>query len=130
MKRSTRWHLVVVALLALACGGDATGPTPGTLVVSLATPGARTEGAVLFTLTGPAAVTSAAPVAGLRIFYESFGATATRFIVTGPITAGPMLTVGVADVGQASRYAAPIQQVAGTDYVLRPLAGYRLSVNR
>lgn len=125
-----RRPLAAVALIALACGSDATGPRAGTLVVSLATPGTGADGAVLFTLTGPAAVTSVTPAPGLRVFYDALGAATTRMIVTGPLTPGPLLTIGVVDVGEASRYAAPIQQVAGADYALRPLTGYRLTVGR
>jgi len=49
-------------------------------------------------------------------------------VLTGPIAAGTILTIGVADVGKASAYSAAIQQVATPGYQLRALTGYSLSV--
>ncbi len=121
---------LLATALALSCGGDGTGPVAGTLSVRLVTPTPGQDAAVLFTLSGPAAFTSASAPAGLRVFHEAFGPSGTRFVVTGALAAGTILTIGVADVSQASSYAVSIQQIAGGDYALRPLTGYALTVTR
>ncbi len=121
---------LATVLTGVSCRDDTTGPVAGTLTVRLTTPGAGPDGAIMLTIAGPAAITSATAPSGLRVFHPGFGATATSFAVTGTLAAGPILTVSVPDVNQVAQYAAAIQQVAGTDYQLRALAGYALTVER
>jgi len=105
-----------------------TGPTAGVLQVSLTTPNSGADGAILITISGPAALTSASPPAGLRLFSEPPLATANRFVLTGTLVTGTILTIGVADVGQVRSYTATVVQVAAATYLLRPLGGYTLRV--
>jgi hypothetical protein len=123
--------LVVVALVwgAVQSCGDSTGPVAGVLKVVLASPNSGADGAILLTLSGPAPLTSATAGSGLRLFSQPLGAT-TRFAITGALTNGTVLTIGVPDIRQVASYTATVEQVAATSYQLRPLAGYALTVSR
>jgi len=63
-------RLVGVALLATAvvvgvsCGKDPTMSGPGTLQVRLTSPHSGADSAIVFTISGPAALTSAVPALG------------------------------------------------------------------
>jgi hypothetical protein len=129
MRRGRRLVLALALVGAVACGDSATGPSAGTLEIRLATPAAGTDGAVLFTVIGPAAPLSASAPVGMRVFFDALGAT-TTFVVTGPLPAGAIARIEVPDVRRAGEYAAAILQVAGSDYALRPLSGYSLTVAR
>lgn len=120
--------LFLVALGAAPSCGDGTGPVAGVLNVGLVTPNNEPAGALVVTVTGPAALMSASPGTGLRLFSQGLSATA-RFALTGTLTNGVILTIGVADVRRASQYVATIEQVAGEDLQLRSLAGYSLTVS-
>ena len=72
---------------------------------------------------------SVTPGEGLRLFAEPLAAT-NYFALTGPLSAGTILIIGVADADRASAYSATIQQVATPAYQLRPLAGYSLRLSR
>ena len=83
---------------------------------------------ILVSVSGPAALTSIAAPSALRVFsYPPFGTT-NKFVVTGTIPSGTILTIGVADVGQAGSYTATVQQAATSTYQLRDLTGYSLTV--
>lgn len=128
----SRVRVVLLAMAvagALSCGDDGTGPRAGTLAVHLATPHAGADGAILFTVASPTAPAAASAPAGLRIFYDSLGAT-TTFAVTGTLPAGIIAHIQVEDVSRAGEYSAAIQQVAAADYSLRALTGYSLTVAR
>jgi hypothetical protein len=129
MRRARRWGVALALGGALACGGDATGPRPGALEIRLATPTPDADGAILFTVAGPAAPLAASASPGLRIFYTSLQGT-TTFAVTGTLAAGVIARIEVADVGPVGAYVATIQQVARSDYALRTLTGYALTVTR
>ena len=123
---------MLVALViagAPSCGDDVTGPRAGLLDIRLVTPNAGADGAILFTVAGPAAPAGASAPSGLRVFYDSLRAT-TTFAVTGALPAGTVARIQVEDVGRVGQYAVVIQQVAAADYTLRPLAGYALTVAR
>jgi len=126
--RVLRWGAAVVALAGAGSCLDSTGPGP-VLRMTLTTPNAGADGAILLTVTGPTAVTSVATVAGLRVFAEPFSTT-NHLAVTGPLPNGLLLTFGVRDVTRASEYVATIQDVAATNYQLRPLTGYSLTISR
>jgi len=122
--------LVLVALGVLFACSNNTGPTGGVLNVNLITPNSGGDGAILLTISGPAALTSVSPANGLRLFSQPPLGAANRFVLTGVLTGGTILTIGVADIARASAYSATIQQVAVPTYQLRPvLTGYSLTVS-
>jgi hypothetical protein len=104
----------------------------GNLKIQLTSPNSGADSAIVFTITGPAALTSAAPGTGLRLFAQPLGGTVTRFALTGRLTTSTtILTIGVANVNAVAQYVGTIQGVAQPDYVLRPLPGnYALTVIR
>ena len=109
---------------ALACEGNA---DPGVLKVNLATPNSGGDAAILLIVNGPAALLSAAPGAGLRLFAQP-PAAASHMALTGTLRTGTILTIEVPDVSKASAYTATIQQVATPTYQLRTLTGYSLRI--
>jgi len=124
MKRS-----VLAALLgALFACIDSSGPG-ALLKINLTTPNSGADGAILLAVGGPAPLMSVTPGEGLRLFAEPLAAT-NYFALTGPLSAGTILIIGVADADRASAYSATIQQVATPAYQLRPLAGYSLRLSR
>jgi len=132
-------RFVGAALLAgliavgLSCGGDATKVSgPGELKVRLTSPNSGLDSAIVFTITGPAALTSAVPGAGLRLFQQPLGGTSTRFALIGQLTAGAtILTIGIQDLGELSQYNGTIAGVAMPNYTLRILpGGYALALTR
>jgi hypothetical protein len=119
--------------VGLSCGGDATRVSgPGELKVRLTSPNSGLDSAIVFTITGPAALTSAVPGAGLRLFQQPLGGTSTRFALIGRLTAGAtILTIGIQDLGELSQYNGTITGVAMPDYTLRILpGGYALALTR
>ena len=131
-------RLVGMAVLAtvlaggISCGKDPVASGPGTLQVRLTSPNSGLDSAIVLTITGPAALTSATAGTGLRLFSQPLGGTTTKFALTGRLTTGTtILTIGVADVGSFSQYGATIQGIAQPNYSLRTLpGGYALAVTR
>jgi hypothetical protein len=129
MTRLRGWLLVALALGgAVGSCSDGTGPVAGVLTVSLATPNPGADGAILFRVSGPQALTSVAAGPGLRVFSQSLS-TSTRLAVTGTLTNGALVTIGVADTRNAAQYTAIVQSVAAPDFQLRSLTGYSLTVS-
>jgi hypothetical protein len=126
--------LTGLVAVGLSCGGkDTTQVTgPGELKVRLTSPNSGLDSAIVFTITGPAALTSAVPGTGLRLFQQPLGGTSTRFALIGQLTAGStILTIGVQDLGELSQYIGAINGVAKPDYSLRVLpGGYALALTR
>lgn len=124
--------LAALVAVGVSCGKDGSGPVAGNLKVQLASPNSGTDSAIVLTITGPVALTSATPGAGLRLFAQPLGGTTTRFALTGRLTTSTtILTIGVADVNAVGQYAATIQGVAQPNYALRILpGGYALTVIR
>ena len=125
--------LAGVMAVGLRCGGD--GPTvsgPGELKVRLISPNSGLDSAIVFTITGPAALTSAVPGTGMRLFQQPLGGTSTRFALVGQLTTGAtILTIGVPDLGALSQYSGSITGVAMPTYALRILpGGYALALTR
>jgi hypothetical protein len=128
MKRFVGWLLVGLALGGAGCS-EGIRPVAGVLTVSLTTPNPNADRAILLTVTGPSALTSAAvPTASSLELYAQPLSTTSRFAVTGTLTNGAVLTIGVADTRRAAQYAATVQAVAAPDFQLRPLTGYSLTV--
>lgn len=123
-----RWLLLAIVGVAVGCGEGTSAPVAGMLRVELSTPNSGADGAMLLTITGPAALTSATPERGLRLFAQPLGDTTTRVALTGVLNAGAIITIGVADVAKARQYRATIQSAAAADFQLRTLAGYSLTV--
>jgi hypothetical protein len=131
----SRRRLTLIAALALAlapaCKDGPSGPVAGTLKVKITMPQASSgnDGAILFTVTGPAVPASAAAGAGFQAYSQPLAQT-TKHVVTGTLVTGAtILTFAVDDVRQS--YTATIQQVAASNYALRTaLTGYSLSVTR
>jgi len=134
MKRLLGVALVAIVLLSgLRCGGkDPTSSGPGVLKVRLTSPNSGADSAIVFTISGPAPLTSAAAGTGLRLFQQPVGGMSTRFALTGLLTSGAtILTIGVADISALSQYSGAINGVALPSYQLRVLpGGYALSVTR
>ncbi len=125
--------LAVLIAVGLSCGGDSTKVSgPGELKVRLTSPNSGLDSAIVFTITGPAALTSAVPGAGLRLFQQPLGATSTRFALIGQLTTGAtILTIGIKDLGELSQYSGTITGVAMPNYSLRILpGGYALALTR
>ena len=123
--------LAVLFGVGLSCR-DTMGPVAGNLRVRLTSPNSGADSAIVFTIAGPAPLTSATPGAGLQIFAQPLGATATRFVLVGQLkTSTTILTIGVADVNAVAQYSGAIGGVAQPNSALRSLpGGYLLSVIR
>jgi hypothetical protein len=126
--------LALVAIVGLSCGRDPVGPLPGVLSVKLTTPNSGADSAIVFTISGPAAVTSVTAGVGMRLFPQALGGTSTRFALVGRLTQDAVvLTIGVEDVHAVGQYSGTIQGVAQADYQLRTplaLASYALDIVR
>jgi len=125
--------LAALVGLGLSCGKDGTGSVAGNLSVQLTSPNSGADSAIVFTITSPAPLTSAAAGVGLRLFAQPLTGTATRFVLTGRLTTNTtILTIGVADVNAASQYSGTIQGIAQPNFALRlvPFTGYTLTFIR
>ncbi|PYP58078.1 MAG: hypothetical protein DMD40_06340 [Gemmatimonadetes bacterium] len=125
--------LVGVVTVGLSCGGkEPTMTGPGEVKVRLTSPNSGLDSAITFTITGPAALTSAVPGAGLRLFQQPLGGTSTRFALIGQLSTGAViLTIGVQDISELTQYSGSITGVALPNYNLRPLpGGYALALTR
>lgn len=130
-----RMFAATTVALVLACKGDSTAPTPGTLTVSLTTPNSGTDGAVMLTLTAPVAPSSLAAGAGLTLWGAPMTTTSATLALTGTLSTGPILTLQVPDTRQVGQYAVTLLQVAATaadGFVRRPplLPGYSATVTK
>lgn len=124
--------IAVVALTGLSCGGGTSGPVAGNLTVRLVSPNSGADSAIVITITGPAALTSATPGTGLRLFQQPLGGVTTRFALVGQLNnAATILTIGVANVNAVSQYTASVDGVALPNYQLRTVpGGYALAIIR
>jgi hypothetical protein len=122
--------LAAVLAVGISCGGNGSGPVAGNLKVQLTSINSGADSALVFTITGPAALTSATPGAGLRLFAQALGGTTTRFALTGRLTTSTtILTIGVQNVSAVGQYVGTIEGVAQPNYALRALpGGYALTV--
>jgi len=117
--------------LLIACGSDSTGPTAGTLTVSLTTPNSGLDGAAIVLLSAPAVPGSVTPAAGLTLWGGPVTTATQTIALTGTLSAGTILTLQVDDTKRVGQYSATLRQVAATTgFALRPLAGYSLTVTK
>src|SRR6266480_7510649 len=132
MKRLFGFGLIAALLVTGLSCGDSTGPSgPGQLKVRLTSANSGLDSAIVFTITGPAALTSAAAGAGLRLFQQPLGGTSTKFALIGRLNTGTtILTIGVQDISALSQYTGTINGVAQPNYQLRSLGSYALALTR
>ncbi len=120
--------------LVLACDGNGTGPTPGSLTVSFTTPNSGADGAVMLRLTAPAVPAAVSAGAGLTLWGGPVTGTTATIALTGTLATGPILTLQVPDTRQVGQYSVTLLQVAATaagNFVRRPalLPGYSATVS-
>ena len=132
MRRLVVLTAALAGTLIGACTDQPTGPQAGTLSVRLANPNDGLDGAILFAVRGPAAPAGTpTPATGDTLWGGPFTGTANAYVVTGNIRTGVVLTFSVPDVNVANQYTATITQVAASsDYALRSLTGYSLSISK
>ena len=120
--------------LLIACGGDGTGPTAGTLRVNLTTPNSGLDGAAMILLSAPAAPGSVTAATGLTLWGGPVTTTTATIALTGTLSTGTILSLHVDDTRQVGQYRATLLQVAipSAPFTLRPplLTGYSLTVTR
>jgi len=124
MTTSARHALMLSALLFSCSSG--TGPMSGSLNVKLSSLRGD-DGAVLFTISG-GPVESVEAVSG-TVRSAQIDANTLRVVITGNLSAGAIARVRIADVTQASRYSATVNQVAArSSYVPRDPGQYSISL--
>lgn len=118
---------LLTSALALSCFD---GPAAGEVTLSLLTPNTD-DGAVAFVVTVPAPneITGAsAACSGCELFSTRVSATELRGIVTGDLSAGPLVRVAVSQAGPNQAYLAQLLSVASRQFAVRASGGYTLSV--
>ena len=118
-------HALMLSGLLFSCSSG-TGPMPGSLNVKLSSLRGD-DGAVLFTISG-GPVESVEAVSG-TVRSAQIDANTLRVVITGNLSAGAIARVRIADVTQASRYSATVNQVAArSSYVPRDPGQYSISL--
>lgn len=123
-----RWIRIGFSLAILGasigCGGGSTGPKTGTATVSLITPNTD-DGAVLITLTGPGLANLQSGNSVYHVYSRVVSSGEVRALVVGDLTAGPLVTVTVDDVGKIAQYLGTVTDASARSDDTRPsLAGY------
>jgi len=127
----SRWHpiilICVVSLVVIGCS-NSTGPTAGSLEMTLSAQQAN-EGAVLVVVWG--GPVDSVESLGYPIYSARLGGDTLKLIVTGQLSSGPLARLHIPESRRASTYNARVAQVAtrGT-YVLKDLAGYAVSLEQ
>jgi len=132
MRRLAFLAAAIAGALIGGCIEQPTGPQAGSLSVKLASPNGGLDGAILFSVSGPTPPTGTPTTAtGDTLWGGPFSGTANMYVMTGNIRPGVLLTFSVPDVSVANQYTATITQVAASsNYALRPLTGYSLSISK
>jgi hypothetical protein len=116
---------LMLSVLLFSCSSG-TGPTSGILNASLSSLRGD-DGAVLFTITG-GPVESVEAVSGI-VHSAQIDANTLRVVITGNLSAGAIARVRIADLTQASRYSAVVNQVAArSTYVQRDPGQYSITL--
>ena len=116
---------LMLSVLLFSCW-TGTGPTAGILNVKLSSLRGD-DGAVLFTITG-GPVEAVEAVSG-AVHSARIDANTLRVVITGNLSAGAIARVRIADVTQASRYTAAVNQVAArSTYVPRDPGQYSITL--
>jgi len=124
MRRSL---LFLASALVLSCFE---GPTAGEVTLSLKTPNAD-DGAVAFVVTIPAPneITGASAACdGCDVFSTQVSATELRGIVTGDLSAGPVVRLAVSQAGPNQAYRVEVLAVASRQFAERVPSRYTLAV--
>ena len=120
-----------IVLVAAACSTDPVGEEPPptvALLLRLNSPHTD-DGALLFTLTGPAIDSATTTNAALRLFTSRVSDTTLVGALVGPVESGAVVTLHGA--GEPARYLARVLEVADRRNFLREsLTGYALTVIR
>ena len=118
-------HALMLSVLLFSCSSG-TGPTAGVLNVKFSSLRGD-DGAVLFTVAG-GPVESMEAVSG-TVHSVQIDANTLRVVITGNLRAGAIARVRIADITQASRYTAAVNQVAArSTYVLRDPGPYSITL--
>jgi hypothetical protein len=116
---------LMLSILLFSCSSG-TGPVSGILNAKLNSLRGD-DGAVLFTITG-GPVESVEAVGGI-VHSAQIDANTLRVVITGNLNAGAIARVRIADVTQASRYSAAVNQVAArSTYVQRDPGQYSITL--
>ena len=125
LTRGCLLSLIIPLALVSGCSNN-TGPTAGTMNVSLSSP-RDDDGAVLLTIFG-GPVDSIESV-GFRVHSAQAGADSVKLIITGNLRSGSIARIHIPDTRQASRYSARISQVAArATYAQREPAAYTIAL--
>jgi len=132
MNRRLQAAALAVGMVMWACSHSPTGPQAGTLFVKLQSPNSGADGAILLTLSSPTPVTNmAAGAAADTLWTTDYSTTASKVLLTGPISSGVILKFDVEDVNLVSEYIVTVNQAASwSDYSLRALTSYVAFVSR
>lgn len=127
--RRARWFVPLVLLVLGACL-DA--PTAGEVSVELTTPNTD-DGALMFVVhaAAPTELTGATGACqGCQAFVHAVNAHEFRVIVTGPLVAGPIARLQVANAAPTTALRVEVGAVARRNYETRSASGYRLQLVR
>lgn len=115
--------VAAVALATAACpDGETLEAVPGSsALLVLETPGTD-EGALLFTLDGPARPTVATVSGSHQVFTRDVSGNGLRVAVIGDLAAGAVLVLELPE-GEVAEYDAVLEQVADRQNRLRPALG-------
>jgi len=130
-----RWGaplVLAVMIGALHCNDGPTGPTAGTLSVRLANAGSS-DRAMLLQIAGTDTsaridTVQAATGSSYRVFVQRQSRIQWRAIVTGNLSNGVLLSIGVPDKDRASAYTGTILDVADATFADVPPGSRQLSV--
>ena len=118
-------HALMLSVLLFSCSSG-TGPTAGVLNVKFSSLRSD-DGAVLFTVAG-GPVESVEAVSG-TVRSAQIDANTLRVVITGNLSAGAIARVRIADMTQAWRYTAAVNQVAArSTYVARDPGPYSITL--
>jgi hypothetical protein len=118
--------LSICLLYSAGCSHDTSGPTAGTLNVTLASPYSD-DGAVLFTISGGPIDSVAAP--GQEVYTARADANTLRVILLGDLAAGTVAQLYLSDMRLAPNYSATVNQAAARgSYTQRDPTGYTLTL--
>lgn len=132
MRLSSRAALLLLAaVLAGACQSDGPqGLRAGEFSLQLQSPSAG-DRAIMFDLVG-AAQTITPSLQSARVMVDTLAPDSVRIAIVAPsgssIGPGEVARLGVANLCALSGYRARLVDVAGSDYSLKSLSGYALSV--
>lgn len=118
MKRLASLTLLAAAALA---AGSCEGPSAGDVTFNLTSPNTN-DGAIQFVATAasPDSITGVtAACSGCQVFLARVSATNVHGVVTGDITSGALIHLGVTDVGNTSAYTADVIAAASKTYLIQ-----------